>query len=364
MNIVNMILQSLAPAIVGKLASAIGINPTLAQKVIGAALPAILAGILGKVGQPGGAKALGDVIGQQDAGVLGKLGDLIGGPQQKSLAESGMGALGSLLGTGGVGALAGTLGKFAGVNESQSSGLLGMLAPVVLGTLGQQQKASGLDATGLANMLVGQKDNIAAAMPADFAKMLGGSGLMDGLGSSLSKVGTAGAAASAVATSTAAAAASTAGGSAAKGFNWLPWVIAVLAAGLVWWYVFGGSGGKPVAITLPPAPKAMVGTLDLGGDLAKALDGFKGSLAGVKDAASAQAALPQLRAAQVAIDKVSGAAGQLPADARKGLASYAATALLAFGPMIDGILANSAAGPVLKPVVDQIRERLMALSKV
>ena len=46
-----------------------------------------------------------------------------------------------------------------------SKSLMGLLAPVVMGVLGQQRRTSGLDATGLARLLTSQKDNIASAIP-------------------------------------------------------------------------------------------------------------------------------------------------------------------------------------------------------
>ncbi len=265
MNIVSLVLEALGPGLVGKLAAAAGIKSAIVQKAIGAALPAVLAAIVTKVGTPGGAKALGDLVAKQDTELLGKLGDLVGSPRQKAVADAGLDALRSLLGSVGLGALTGALGKFAGVDREQSSGLLGMLAPVVLGTLGQQQKADDLDASGLANMLVGQKDHIAAAMPPDFTRMLAGSGLLDALGPAFGKP-----AAAAVTNAAGKGAASTidaaAGAAPAprKGFNWLAWLIALIAASLLWWYVFG-TARKPVAMW-PPAPNAMVGAVGLGGD--------------------------------------------------------------------------------------------------
>ena len=87
-----------------------------------------------------------------------------------------------MLGGSSTNALAGALGKFAGLSGTQGSSLLGMLAPVVLGQLGQVQKSSGLDAGGLANLLNSQKDNIAEALPSGFSNLLGGTGLLDALG--------------------------------------------------------------------------------------------------------------------------------------------------------------------------------------
>ena len=62
MNIVSMALQYLAPALVGKLASGLGINQTVANAVIKAAVPVILGALVGKSAKPDGARALFDVL--------------------------------------------------------------------------------------------------------------------------------------------------------------------------------------------------------------------------------------------------------------------------------------------------------------
>jgi hypothetical protein len=346
MNIVSLIMQYLGPVIVGKLASSLGINQTIAQKIISAALPAILGGLIGRVGQPGGGQALADAIGKQDGGLLGSLGSLVGGAQQAKIAEQGMGTLGSLLGGSGVGALASAAAKFGGVNETVTKGLIGMLAPAVLGTLGQQQKSAGLDAGGLAKMLIGQKDNVQAALPGDFAKMLGGSGLLDGLGSAVK----------------AAAPAPVVAAPAISGGMWR-WLAAAAAAVLAAWY-FLGSGSAPKQVKLPKPPQIMAGTVDIGSGLGASLGSLQNALVGIKDQATAQSALPQLRAAQSEIDRLSNLAGSLPAESKKSLASYVAQALPLLMPVINNLLANSSVGPVVKPVLDIMVGKLLAMSRV
>ena len=55
----------------------------------------------------------------------------------------------SLLGGSKVDGLSGAIGRFAGLNQGSATSLLGALAPVVLGALGREQRAQGLDAQGL-----------------------------------------------------------------------------------------------------------------------------------------------------------------------------------------------------------------------
>lgn len=368
MNIVSMVMQYLGPVIVGKIASSLGINQSLAQKAIAAALPVILGGLVGKAAQPGGGQILSDILGKQDTGILGNLGGLIGGAGQADVAAQGMKSLGSILGDGALGSLTGVLGKFAGIGEAPTKGLLGLLAPVALGGIAQQQKAAGLDAAGLASMLIGQKDNIQAAMPADFAKMLGGTGILDqlgGIGALGAGVAAATGAAAKAATSAAGSAAShatAAGTQAAKSsFNWLPWIALIAAAIAAWWFLFAAP--KPAKVTLPAAPKVMVGNIDVGSQLGGVMGALSTSLGGIKDVSGANAALPALKAAQGDVDRIAALSGALPADSKKAIAGYLVTALPVLLPIINNLLANSSLAPILKPVIEPLIVKLTQMSK-
>ena len=361
MNLVSMIMQFLAPALVGKIASSLGINQALAQKVLAAAVPVILAGLAGRASQPAGAGLLSDILGKQDPGLLGKLAGVIGGAQQKQIADQGASVLGSLLGNSALGSLTGALTKFTGVGDAPAKGMLGLLAPVVLGTLAQQQKSSGLDAAGLARMLMGQKDNIAAAIPADFAKLLGGTGLLDSIGG-------APAAAKPTATGAPASPQPTPGPSyppaaqatRASAFNWWPWLIAIALAGAAWWALFANP--RSTVASIPAAPRVMVGTSDVGSQVETQLKGLQGLLASIKDPQSAQNALPKLRETQTALDTIGGMPN-MSADAKRQIAAYVAQWLPTLTPMITSLLGNSAIAPLVKPVLDNLTRRLEAMAK-
>lgn len=349
MNIVSIIMQFLAPALVKRLATSLGLSESIAQKIISVALPVILSGLIGRASQPQGAKALTDLVGKQDPGLLGSLAGMIGGPKQSSLAEQGIGALGSLLGGGALSSLTGALGKFTGADDTATKGMLGMLGPVVLGQLGQQQKSAGLDGAGLVNMLMGQKQNVAAAIPADFAKLLGGSGLLDAVSSQMAP-----AAAAPLARAPQAPAKSS--------FGWLPMALAAVAAAfLLWWFVLGGS--KPTTTALPAAPRISLDNVDVGGQLGSLLGGLRGDLGSIKDAAGARTALPKLQAAAGELQRLNGVAGRLPAGAKKQLADYVTASLPALTPLIASVLKVPGLEAILKPVLDQVVARLQALGK-
>ncbi len=163
------------------MATALGLDRTLVQSAIGAAVPGLLAGFSGVATQPGGPQKLVEAA-KQETGTLGKFADVLGGGSQSTLIERGSQLLTSLLGARDQSALVSAIGQFAGLGQGKSGSLLGMLAPIVMGTVAQQQSAQGLNASGIANLFASQKDNIAAALPADFGKLLGGTDLLNSLG--------------------------------------------------------------------------------------------------------------------------------------------------------------------------------------
>lgn len=169
-NIVSAISRLLTPEIVGKMASATGLDRGTAQSAVGAFVPAILGGLSDLAAKPGGARQISDAIAEQPTGLLSNLASMLGGATQT--AERGGGILSSLLGGGVLNALVSTLSRFVGIGEGSTRTLIGLLTPVVLGVLGREQRAQGLEASGLARMLMGQKEQISAAMPAGLSDLL------------------------------------------------------------------------------------------------------------------------------------------------------------------------------------------------
>src|SRR5690606_21415507 len=131
-----------------------------------AAIPALLAGLLASISKPAGAKALGSVL--KDPNLLGNLSSMFTGSGTHSMISTGIGALTSMLGEGKLSSLANAIGGFAGVSQSQSRSVLGMLFPIVMGVLGREQRGTP-SADGIARLLSSQKREIADAMPASVA---------------------------------------------------------------------------------------------------------------------------------------------------------------------------------------------------
>jgi sporulation protein YlmC with PRC-barrel domain len=169
-NLVSAVSRFLTPEMIGKIASVSGLDRSTTQSAVGACVPAIMNGLAELATKPGGARQIADAIAEQPAGMLSSLAQTLGGASMP--AEKGTGLLSSLFGGGVLNTLISTLSRFIGIGEGSTRALLGLLAPVVLGVLGREQRAAGLETGGLARMLMGQKDQIAAAMPVGLSDLL------------------------------------------------------------------------------------------------------------------------------------------------------------------------------------------------
>ncbi|MBO0765049.1 MAG: DUF937 domain-containing protein [Hyphomicrobiaceae bacterium] len=152
------------------MASVSGLDRSTTQSAVGASMPAILNGFADLAAKPGGARQIADAIAEQPAGMLSNLAQTLGSSSMS--AEKGTGLLSSLLGGGVLNTLVSTLSRFVGIGEGSTRTLMGLLVPVILGVLGREQRAAGLETGGLARMLTGQREQINAAMPAGLSDLI------------------------------------------------------------------------------------------------------------------------------------------------------------------------------------------------
>ncbi|WP_225677964.1 DUF937 domain-containing protein [Bradyrhizobium hereditatis] len=255
-NLVSAVMQFLTPDMIAKIASVLGLDRDVAQKAITAAIPALLASLADLASTPNGARQLTNTLTQQSASIE-SLKNLIGGSGQNLLQGANM--LSDLFGGGTLDTMAQTIGKFAGIGEGTAKSMLGMLGPVVLGTLGQQQRSAGLDASGLASLLISQKDQIAAAIPSGLAGQLSAAGLIDGATESLrsgaAAASTAGGRIAEASEQTVSRAAQAASAAARRSTvpQWPYWLVAAAVLGGLAWFALGRSGEDTVAVVSPPS---------------------------------------------------------------------------------------------------------------
>jgi hypothetical protein len=210
-NLVSLVSQFLTPQLVGGLARALGINEAVAQKLVAAAVPTILASLGTAAAAPGGAQKVSDAVSMSDPDILTKLSSAITGGNTRFLNEGGT-LLSNVLGGGGLSSLTGALSQYSGAPQPATQSLLGTIAHAAVGTIGQQDPSNWSDPSSILSLLNDQRSAISAALPPEVSRLLGASGLLAGLGG-------AAAAATQTATSTvsnAATAASSAASSAAR----------------------------------------------------------------------------------------------------------------------------------------------------
>ena len=70
-NLVSIVMQFLTPEMIGRIASALGLERASVQSAVGAAVPALLAGFSGVAARPGGPQELVNAA-KQETGTLGK----------------------------------------------------------------------------------------------------------------------------------------------------------------------------------------------------------------------------------------------------------------------------------------------------
>jgi hypothetical protein len=364
-NLVSLVMQFLTPDMIGRIATALGVDRNLLQAAINAAVPGILGGLTGVAAQPGGAQRLADAARQQ-TNSLGNISSALGGGNQTSLTEKGTELLSSLLGGRDQNALADAVAKFSGLGQGKTGSLLGMLAPLVMGTIAQQQGPRSLNAGSIADLMESQKDSIAAALPAGFGNLLGGTGLLDSLGGAARTATAAGRQAAQDAAATARAAGASgqraAGAAALSSRNWLYWLIPLLAivAFAIYWY------SRPAEQAVQQGATAVqnltVGSLDVGKQVTDSIANLRTTLTNVTDSASAQASLPKLQEATAQIDKVDGVIGQLSAEQRKVLAGIVSPLVPTLNQLFDKVLAIPGVADVLKPTIDALRAKLAVLT--
>jgi hypothetical protein len=356
-------MQYLTPDMIGRIANTLGIGRSDTSSAVAAAVPALLAAFTGVAERPGGPQKLANAV-KQESGVLDRFTSVLGGGNQNAIVDRGSQMLSSLLGSGDQSALANAVGKFSGLGSSASSSLLGALAPVVLGTIAQQQ-GNRIDAGNVASLLTSQKESIAAALPSGFGKMLSGTDLLEPLGDAIRRTAGAGGEATRAA---AAAVARTADNTrrsaeaAATSTNWLLWAIPALAVVALLLYLFTRPAEQLVQQGVTTAQNITVGGMNVGKQVTDTIAGLRTTLSSITDPASAQAALPQLREATAQLDKVTGVLGQLSTSQRAVIAGLINPVMSTLNQLFDRVLTVPGVAEIIKPTIDALKAKLAVLA--
>ncbi len=387
-NIVDLIKDQVSDQIMGSIGGALGVQKNELSTGLSGALPGLLSGLASSAGTQQGAGALFDAVQQQDDGMLGNIGNLLGGGESSSLANKGTSVLSSLLGSGAVGSLAGAVSNLAGLGRGNSSSLLGMLAPIVLGVLKKKILDGGMDSSAMTNMLASQKDNISAAMPHGFSDQLQSGGFFDSIADAAKNANVSGAqSASASISETTQHVEQATAETAKSGGGFLKWLIPVVVIAVLGWLATQFFGGKDVEEVGSGALESVSEAADSTGaavdnavqsasdalpegvnldEITGGLDGIFSStteaLGGITDAESAAAAIPALEEVGGTLGGLNETISSLP-DAVKGpIASVVGSGVEGLQPIIDKVTAIPGVGDLITPVIEPIMQMLQGLA--
>lgn len=360
-NIVTSILNMLAPALLDKIAAALGVSSGTAKAALAAAVPAVLGALGSKASTEVGARSLFDAVTKTNTSPMGDLASTLTGAAGANFVQGGLGSLGSLLGENAVKSLSGVIGKQAGIGADASSSIIGLASQLAMGQLAKSVTGGDLNASSLSGLLSAQQGNIASALPAGLGSMLSSAGVLGG-----NFAGNATRAVNDAARSASAATAQAANAAKKTGTNWLAWIIPLAIIAAAAWY-FLGQGTQAVKDAAQQATGSatalVVDGVDLSAQLTSSMDGLKSALGGITDVASAQAALPKLEDAVKSVDGLTAILAKLSPEQRTAVAGLVNTFLPTLKELIAKVMAIPGVGEVVKPTVDALLAKVEALAK-
>lgn len=151
----------------GQLAEQVGGNEGQVKNGVMAALPAMLTALSKNTGTEKGAQELNNALEKKhDGSILDNLSGYLSNPDLKD----GAGILNHLFGNQ-TSNVANAVSQSSGLDINGSMKMLQMLAPILMGMLGQQKKQNNLDAEGIGNLT--------SMLASNFGSEAGASGIME-----------------------------------------------------------------------------------------------------------------------------------------------------------------------------------------
>lgn len=153
-TLVQVLLGTLGPTALHQVSNRLNADEGATQRAIGAAIPLIISALGKNAATPEGAQALNRALEtKHDGSVLQNVDDALANP---ALAGDGAAILKHVLGDKRQSVEKG-LSAASGIDAASAAQLLDMLAPLVMGQVGLQKRAQGLDADGIAGLLGGER---------------------------------------------------------------------------------------------------------------------------------------------------------------------------------------------------------------
>jgi len=165
---------------VDQIASELGLDRDATERAVSGALPMLLGGLMKNAQSTDGAASLLIALQRDhDGSILDDIGGFLG--RGSGAADSGMGILKHVFG-GRETKVESTLAESSGIDAGQMRQIMAMLAPLVLGMLGRNQRQNGFDIGDLTDLLGGERRAVEQKAPGA-ADLIGGLLDSDGDGS-------------------------------------------------------------------------------------------------------------------------------------------------------------------------------------
>lgn len=173
-SILDTLMSTLGPQVVGPLASRLGASPDVVQRGLQTGSAAMLAGLAAKVDQPGFMSQIFGLI-NNPANTSGAFSSFV-----SNIASGAPGPLGelgskftSMIFGNNMPAITDAVAKTSGLAGGTATSLMSMAAPLVLGFLGNYVRENGMSAGDLTSTLKAQAAGLQQYLPAGFRSLLG-----------------------------------------------------------------------------------------------------------------------------------------------------------------------------------------------
>jgi OmpA-OmpF porin, OOP family len=174
-NLLDIIKSQIGGELIEKAANFVGEEGSVTKKALELIMPSILGGITQQAKEPINAEALLNNIkgGGHDGSIFDTVGNLLGGGSAtQGFLDSGESIVDGLFGNKTSG-IVDWIAAFTGIKTGSASGLMNMIAPLVMGAIGKQVVGGNLGVSGLTSLLDGQSSIIQKALPAGLSSVLG-----------------------------------------------------------------------------------------------------------------------------------------------------------------------------------------------
>lgn len=163
----------LTPGVIRSASSLVGESESSTRQTMNGALAGVLSGVTHMASSREGVRSLTSMVREGGfSSIADNMGSFLGGGNATTrMLSTGHQLLDKIFGNN-ISSVAETVGRSGGVKASSAAKLMSLAAPLVLGVLGKRMTTQKLDSPGLANLLMSEKSDIAAAAPSGLSQIL------------------------------------------------------------------------------------------------------------------------------------------------------------------------------------------------